>query len=738
LNNIRWKLVLPVVGIAALAAVLQGLTMSWGAAAITVLGAVIAGAIVYILSGGLEVTARDISTYISKLAKGEPNAVLPSVHAVDPTGGLTESLEEIASLSGEAAWLKTALDNASAKIMLVDTNHSVAYINGALKDVFERRVDDFIQAVPGFRAEAVVGMNFDQFHGEAALSQNALAALSQPMRQRVTIGEDRTYDFATTPVFNAGGERVGTAIEWEAMTAQIAVEGEIDSLVEAAVKGDFSLRLDEASKHGFMKRLAEGINLLMGSLTSGLDEATAVIAAMAGRDLSVRVVNDYQGAFAQLKEDTNTMADSLSSTVGGVSEVADAVRTGVKEISEGANDLAARTEHEASSLEETAAAMDELVKTVRQNAENAKEANSLAAKANESADEGGMVIRDTVEAMSAIEGASTDISNIVGMIEEIAFQTNLLALNAAVEAARAGEAGKGFAVVAQEVRSLAQRSSDASKEIKTLIENSGSQVSHGVGLVNKTGETLEQIILSVNQVAQIVAEIATASSEQANSLDEINQAIVQLDEMTQQNAALVEQTTAAVLSLDQQAQSLTAMVHTFNLTDDVFISLAQDTAKKIAAAFEEALARGEISEQDLFSENYEPIPGTDPVQHMTPFTKLTDQVLPPIQEPILEIDEKIAFCAAVDKNGYLPTHILKVSKPQGPDPVWNNANCRNRRIFDDRTGLAAGRNTQEYILQAYPRDMGGGVRVMMKDLSAPIYVRGRHWGGVRLGYKIVT
>ncbi len=163
--------------------------------------------------------------------------------------------------------------------------------------------------------------------------------------------------------------------------------------------------------------------------------------------------------------------------------------------------------------------------------------------------------------------------------------------------------------------------------------------------------------------------------------------------------------------------------------------MAQAKAGEIAAALEAALARGEIDEADLFDRDYRPVPGSDPQQVVTAFTKLTDRLFPPIQEPVLAWDARVVFCAAVDGRGYLPAHNAKFSQPQGDDPVWNNANCRNRRIFDDRVGLTAGRNTKPFLLQTYRRDMGGGRFVLMKDVSAPIRVRGRHWGGLRLAYK---
>lgn len=364
-------------------------------------------------------------------------------------------------------------------------------------------------------------------------------------------------------MLNQSGDRLGTVIEAVDRTSQLAIESEVANLVKSAVAGDFTQRLETDGKEGFMLTLSEGVNELVGTVQNGLDEVVKVLSSMAQGNLTERMVNQYQGAFDRVKQDSNAMADKLSSIVGEILETASNVQ-GAAEIAEGSNDLAGRTEQQASSLEQTAAAMEELTATVRQNSDSAQQANQLASAARDMADRGGEVVASAVEAMDTIEGSSSKISEIVNMIDEIAFQTNLLALNAAVEAARAGEAGKGFAVVAQEVRSLAQRSAEASKEISDLIANSSKEVSQGVGLVNQTGETLTELVGSIKKVADIVAEIAAASTEQANGLDEVNTAVTNMDEMTQQNAALVEETTAAATSMTDQATDLVDLVQFFN------------------------------------------------------------------------------------------------------------------------------------------------------------------------------
>ncbi|MEK9971661.1 MAG: methyl-accepting chemotaxis protein, partial [Ferrovibrio sp.] len=228
-------------------------------------------------------------------------------------------------------------------------------------------------------------------------------------------------------------------------------------------------------------------------------------------------------------------------------------------------DLAGRTEQQAASLEETAASMHQITATVKQNADNAEAANKLAATARDTAQKGGSVVQDAVAAVSRIEGSAQKISDIVGLIDEIAFQTNLLALNASVEAARAGEAGKGFAVVAQEVRALAQRSADASRDIKGLIQASTNEVREGARLVNLTGASLTDIVTAVKKVADIVGEISSASREQAVGLEEVNTAVGNMDEMTQRNGALVEETTASAQAMARQAQELADLVGQFRI-----------------------------------------------------------------------------------------------------------------------------------------------------------------------------
>ncbi|MCW2246557.1 methyl-accepting chemotaxis protein [Azospirillum fermentarium] len=344
-----------------------------------------------------------------------------------------------------------------------------------------------------------------------------------------------------------------------------AIGQEIAALIDSVSKGDLSRRIDLNGKDGFYRTMSEGINRLTDTVKAVIDDLGRVLGALAEGDLNSRIDKDYQGAFQALKTNVNTTSSKLGEIVGQILRATDAITSAASEVSMGSSDLAERTEQQASSLEETAASMEELGATVRSNADNAQRANRMASDARTAAESGGQVATSAVEAMRQIENASRKITDIIGVIDEIAFQTNLLALNAAVEAARAGDAGRGFAVVAQEVRNLAQRSAQASKEIKSLIMDSDSQVRGGVELVQKAGAALEGIVGGVHEVASLIAEMASASAEQASALDEINSAVAQMDEMTQKNAALVEETTAAAHSLAGQAGDLRSLVGFFRL-----------------------------------------------------------------------------------------------------------------------------------------------------------------------------
>ncbi|WP_341910742.1 methyl-accepting chemotaxis protein [Ferrovibrio terrae] len=353
--------------------------------------------------------------------------------------------------------------------------------------------------------------------------------------------------------------------ERERKAQEALLEQAIGQIVSAATAGDLTRRIDADALQGVMQRLGGGVNELLGTVEKALNDLGSMLGALAQGDLTHRIGGGHRGLFQQLANDANTLAEKLADIVGRLSLTAGNVRDAASEISVGSNDLAQRTEQQAASLQRTAASMEEITATVRHNADNARQASTLAATARETADKGGTVVGRAVAAMGEIEGSARKIVDIVGLIDEIAFQTNLLALNASVEAARAGEAGKGFAVVAQEVRGLAQRSADASKEIKALISASNSQVRDGAKLVNEAGGSLTEIVDAVKRVAGIIEEISIASQEQASGLDEINDSVTQMDEMTQRNGALVEQTTASAQSLADQAKELAASITFFRL-----------------------------------------------------------------------------------------------------------------------------------------------------------------------------
>ncbi|WP_197280811.1 methyl-accepting chemotaxis protein [Bosea vaviloviae] len=338
---------------------------------------------------------------------------------------------------------------------------------------------------------------------------------------------------------------------------------EVATIVAAAQNGDFSGQASVGDVGGALGDLVMGINEINAVVDSATSEFARALSAVAEGDLTVRVEAAYRGKFAELKGAINDTVDRLSATVRTIQVTSADVGLAAREINMGADDLSKRTEEQASSLEETAATTEELAASVKASAQASKDAAAIANEAMQAAQSGGAIAGQAVEAMARIESASQKISDIIRVIDDIAFQTNLLALNAAVEAARAGDAGKGFAVVASEVRTLAQRSSAAAKDISGLISSSNLEVGEGVKLVRQAGEQLSQILASSRKVAATIADISAASGEQANGIDEMSQAVAHLDEMTQQNAALSEQSAASAASLSSRIGQLNDLVAAF-------------------------------------------------------------------------------------------------------------------------------------------------------------------------------
>jgi methyl-accepting chemotaxis protein len=370
------------------------------------------------------------------------------------------------------------------------------------------------------------------------------------------------------PTLDANGKPVTVISYATNVTAQVLMSRQLQATVEqtqsavkAALGGDLSQRISLEGKSGHVEALSRGVNALFDTIGAVVDDVNVVVECAKQRDLSARVDSvGKSGAFGKLASGINVLIDNMMSLVQQIKASAAEVKTGAEEISKGNLNLSQRTEHQASSLEETASSMEQMTSTVRETADNAGQANQLALAARKQAEKGGTVVGAAVASMAGINAASKKIADIIGVIDEIAFQTNLLALNAAVEAARAGEQGRGFAVVATEVRNLAGRSATAAKEIKALIRDSVARVEEGTRLVDESGKTLEEIQTAVKKVTDIVAEIAAASREQSTGIEQVNKAVMQMDQSTQQNAALVEQAAAASQAIVEQAQALNEMI----------------------------------------------------------------------------------------------------------------------------------------------------------------------------------
>ncbi|WP_313905043.1 methyl-accepting chemotaxis protein [Xanthomonas prunicola] len=397
--------------------------------------------------------------------------------------------------------------------------------------------------------------------------------------ERYAIG-DLSEDMPQLP-----GEKAAITAAMNQVKHNLAtMNSEIKQLAQAAAKGDFSARGDAEQFQFDFRIMVESLNTLMATADGNLQSLSGLLQSIAAGDLTARMTGDFHGVFAQMRDDANATATQLAEIVSGIKASATSIRGAASEIAAGNQDLSQRTEQQAANLEETAASMEELTSTVKQNAESARQANQLAIGAAGVASQGGAIVSKVVDTMSGIEASSKKIADIISVIDGIAFQTNILALNAAVEAARAGEQGRGFAVVASEVRTLAQRSSGAAKEIKDLIDDSVHRVTEGSVLVHSAGTTMGEIVASVQRVTDIMGEISAASQEQSAGIEQVNQTVTQMDETTQQNAALVEEATAAARAMEEQAQQLTEAVALFRLSNDVQTATrAAPVVRQIAA-----------------------------------------------------------------------------------------------------------------------------------------------------------
>jgi methyl-accepting chemotaxis protein len=419
------------------------------------------------------------------------------------------------------------------------------------------------QRVVSARLRTLVGLT-----GELAGGNTDVIIPSQKASDELTVMFDALGGFRKALVEQAAleeSERRSNAEAGQRRRAADKLTADLQATLRAVMAGDLGRRVDMAYEQAELRQLATEVNALLEAMDQGLTGTGKVLSALARADLTARVSGAFTGAFADLRDNTNAVAERLASVMGNLQETSGRLKTATSEILAGSNDLAERTSRQATMVDQTSSTVAQLSATVMANATRAEEADRSVSAASRIAVESGAAMESATRAMEQISASSAKISNIIGLIDDIAFQTNLLALNASVEAARAGDAGKGFAVVAVEVRRLAQSAASASADIKQLIDISAGEVQSGTQVVLQIGQRIAALNTSVTESAALIGGISVASRQQAAAIDEVNVAVRQLDEITQHNAALVQQTNAAIEQTEQQADALDRIVAVFTI-----------------------------------------------------------------------------------------------------------------------------------------------------------------------------
>ncbi|CAO4837866.1 MAG: hypothetical protein CNLJKLNK_00818 [Holosporales bacterium] len=493
---------------------------------------------------------------IQKLADGHIHEEIPGSNRKDEIGDMAQSLDVVRIQAIHMAQVKGAIESLNKGLVITDTDHKIEFSNNEFHKI--------LSIIPAFHS--VIYNESTQSTHQGDFSKILRSCEHNKLDERYLYQTAAGYlYFNQSEIINNDGTMVGYVYSIEKQTDEQTLTQALEKIINNVLQGELDHRVDGGLLKGSMANLGNQFNKLLDTITFFMEEVSDVFHNMAKGNLTRKMDSDLHGKFANVQGEINESIAHLNAVIYRVVQATQTITGQVHSLSSGVSDLSTRTETQASNLQETAAAMEELASAVRHTTDNAIDVQSKMVRTNHDADEGLKVVQQSIEAIKKIEQSSKQISKIILMIDEISFQTNLLALNAAVEAARAGAAGQGFAVVAEEVRHLAKRSTEASKQIKNLIEESATQVHKGVELVHQSGENFNGILKSIHDVSDLIDQISTANIEQAGTLNEINNAVSQMDQITQHNAILVQENASTVGTLNQQGNNLLTVLGRFSI-----------------------------------------------------------------------------------------------------------------------------------------------------------------------------
>ncbi|MGF1643469.1 MAG: methyl-accepting chemotaxis protein [Thiotrichales bacterium] len=620
------------------------------------------------------------------------------------------------------------LNATPAHLVVLDADGRIEFVNRACQRLL---------ANLGVPAGALRGQEFHRLTGPPFAAVSTLSA----GRLTLSIGGE-PLGASIEPVSLGDDEQPGAMLTLTPIGSQRQLRDEVARVAEAAGRGAIEARISTPLGSAVATAIGTHVNDCLDAVATHVAEIDASVIKLRECDLDIapNLAIDPASAFGRLRTGLDVTVSNLTESIRQTLESSAAIASTTAQIAEQNGVLAQRTDAQADYLRRTSSDMEQLSAAVTQASRQAAMAAQQGQITTTLVGAGRDAVQQVSQAMDEINSSAERVSKMLSLINDIAFQTNILAINAAVEAAHAGERGRGFAVVAQEVRALAARSADAANQIRTMVTASREISERGKTLATNADHKMLEILQNVEGFSARINAIAQTAGEQTQGIQDANQAIAQIDAITQQNNALVAELATNTGMLDRQASFLMDAAKVFRLPRSELShplheharELAVDAAGQVGRILEGALRHGRIAIDALFSEHYAPIAGTDPVKYHTAFDALCDELLPAIQEPLLDENPEIIYAIASDRRGYVPTHNARFSQPLTGAHQADLVGNRTKRLFTDRVGQQVGTHTQTWKLQTYRRDTGE----LMFDMSAPIVVGGRHWGGFRIGYRI--